>query len=223
MRGPTELALIRHGHTAANGSPGGMRMSGWTDTALSDEGELEAARLARALRHDRGFTAIYTSPLQRARRTAEPICDALRIPVRVDPGLREIFCGQVDGRSVEDVRTHHPDAWARNAQESDEDFSWPGGETYRAFRARCLRSIRRIAARHPGERVLVVTHAGVISQLAGWIRGIGCARWSALRPGNASISTIRWGPRGRAVVRFDERGHLAEVAAARATWLPRAG
>jgi broad specificity phosphatase PhoE len=200
-----------------------MRLSGWTDVPLSAEGALEAALVARALCADAPFGAVYASPLQRARQTAERIRESVRAQLLVEPGLREIHCGDVDGRSVEHVRLHHPAAWARNAGERDEDFRWPGGESYREFRARCLRAARAIASRHRGERVLLVTHAGFISQVLGWIAGVSCARWSSFRPRNASISVIEWS-RGRGeIVTFDEHAHVEQLAPARATLLPRAG
>lgn len=223
LPGPTSFALVRHGHTAANGGPSGMRLSGWTDTPLSHEGEREALRVAERLRDEPPFAALYASPLQRAVRTAERISEALRLPVRLEPGLREIFCGRVDGRSVEHVRAQHADAWSRNAEERHEDFRWPGGESYREYRARCLRTVRWIAARHRCERVLLVTHAGFISQVLGWATGLGCARWSAYRPANASVSRVEWAGGSARVLAFDEREHLAERAGTPATSPPRAG
>jgi broad specificity phosphatase PhoE len=199
-----------------------MRLSGWTDTPLSALGRAEAALAAMALRRAAPFSAIYTSPLQRALHTAQAIHASVGPPVFIEPGLREIRCGQVDGRTVEHVRLHHAGAWDRNAEEVDETFRWPGGESYREFRARCLRAMRTFATRHPGENVLVVTHAGFIGQVLGWIAGVSCARWSAYRPGNASMSTVEW-RRGRgSIVTFDERSHLAHARDA-ATSLPRAG
>jgi broad specificity phosphatase PhoE len=205
---PTRLVLARHGHTAANGSPAGMRMSGWTDTPLSDEGHREAMLLARAMAELRPFAALYTSTLLRARQTAAPIEAALGIEARLCPDLREINCGALDGRSVEHVRRDYPAEWARNEQQVDEGFRWPGGESYREFRARCLRAMGAISARHPGARVLVVTHAGFVSQILGSVGGVSCARWSSFRPGNASLSTVDWDPARRAVVTFDERSHI---------------
>jgi broad specificity phosphatase PhoE len=208
IREPTSFVLVRHGHTAANGGPAGMRMSGWTDTPLSEEGRREARLVAEALRRGPACAALYASPLVRAVDTAGPICAALGLPVRIAPGLREIFCGAVDGLGVEEVRTRYPEAWARNLEERHEGFRWPEGESYRELRARCLRTLRALAARHPGERVLLVTHAGFISQAFGWLEGLSCARWSAYRPANGSLSWVLWGPgRGRGEG-FDERAHL---------------
>ncbi len=209
IRQPTSFVLVRHGHTAANGGPSGMRMSGWTDTPLTEEGRREARLAAEALRRERAFAAIYASPLTRARETAAPICAALGLPLRIEPGLREIFCGTVDGLAVEEVRARHPEAWGRNLEEKHEDFRWPGGESYRELRARCLRTLRALAARHRGERVVVVTHAGFVSQALGWLQGLSCARWSAYRPANGSCSRLLWGPGGHRVEGFDERVHLA--------------
>jgi broad specificity phosphatase PhoE len=219
----TRLVLIRHGHTAANGSPGGMRLSGWTDTPLSAEGEREAALVAEALRDHPPFAALYTSPLRRARHTAIPIEEAIGATAVVAPGLREIHCGQVDGRSVEHVRQHYPAAWLRNAEQADDQFRWPGGESYREFRARSLRAVRAIAARHPGETVAIVTHAGVITQILGWIHGISAARWSAFRPRNASISAVDWSTGLHAILAFDAHAHLETFVPGRATSHRHAG
>jgi bisphosphoglycerate-dependent phosphoglycerate mutase len=83
-------SLSRHGHTPANGSPAGMRMSGWTDTPLSDDGRLEASLVAEALRRHRPLSALYTSPLRRARDTAEAILVAPRTVSRTPGGCVEL-------------------------------------------------------------------------------------------------------------------------------------
>jgi Histidine phosphatase superfamily (branch 1) len=82
-----------------------------------------------------------------------------------------------------------------------------------------LRALCRIAAAHPGQRVVVVTHTGVITQALGALDGTAAARWEANRAGNASLTEVRWpagggpgalaGPGDRGtVVRFDVREHL---------------
>jgi broad specificity phosphatase PhoE len=130
----------------------------------------------------------------------------------LDPDLREIGCGAADGRSVHEVRASYPEHWGRNERQDDDDFRWPGGESYREFRERCLRAVRRIAARHPGACVAVFTHTGVVTQLIGAIRGFPAARWSAYRPKNGSITVIDWdGPAGR-LVSFDECSYVADDA-----------
>lgn len=206
---PTTFVLIRHGSTAHNAPNEQPRLSGVDDVPLSALGRSEASRLAAylAARRER-FAAIYTSPLSRARDTALPLVAAgLGEPVIVED-LREIDCGQLEGLEIEVVKRRHPELWAANLRQDDEDFRWPGGESYRAFRLRCLAAMRQLAARHAGERVAVVTHAGVVSQVIGASTGISAARWELHRPRNTSMTELQWqGETGRLVC-FDGRPHL---------------
>jgi broad specificity phosphatase PhoE len=184
-------------------------MSGWTDTSLSDRGQRQVACLVHRM-SSAPASVLYASPLLRALETARPVAEAVGAELRLEPDLREIHCGDVDGWPVEEVRRCYPDLWEANLRQDDEGFRWPGGETYRELRERSLGALRRIAAAHPGERVLVVTHAGVISQVLGCLHGINPARWECYRPGNCSLTELDWeGETGR-LVSYDDRGHLEE-------------
>jgi alpha-ribazole phosphatase/probable phosphoglycerate mutase len=202
----TTLLLARHPHTAAN-ERGGARLEGWTDAPLSDRGLAEASLLVGRLAGDGGVVAIYSSPLTRAWTVAERLAGR-GIGVACDPDLREIGCGALDGWDVDRVRREHPLLWRRSQAQDDEHFRWPGGESRREFRARCLAAVLRIVRAHPGRRVVAVTHAGVVSQVVGSILGTSCARWDAFRPGNASITTVEFHGRERRVLGFDDRAHL---------------
>jgi alpha-ribazole phosphatase/probable phosphoglycerate mutase len=125
--------------------------------------------------------------------------------------LREVGCGEVDGWSIPQVQERYPDFWKVNLRQDDPDFRWPGGESYREFRGRALAAIRHIAASHPGERVAVVTHAGVICTVIGWLHGTGPAEWEKFRPGNCSVTEVDWAGDCGTVLRFDDRSHLAGV------------
>lgn len=183
-------------------------MSGWTDVPLSPLGHHQTELLAAELSKQLAFAAIYTSPFRRASDTARRLSQAGLGPIRACDSLREINCGTVDGLPIESVRRDYPSWWAANLRQADEDFRWPGGESYREFRRRALSGIRWIAARHPGERVAVVTHAGIISQVVGWLHGLCAARWEPFRPGNASLTTLEWSGNGGWLVSFDQRFHL---------------
>ncbi|WP_437692972.1 histidine phosphatase family protein [Sorangium sp. So ce176] len=204
---PSLLILVRHGRTAGNRAGPGTPMSGWTDTPLDAQGRHEAEALGRRLAAGPAFDAVYASPLSRAIETAQIAAGAWG-PVRPHDGLREISCGDVDGAPMEDVKARHAALWEANLRQDDDDFRWPGGESYRELRARCLAAVCSIAAAHPGQRVLVVTHAGVIGQILGALHGIPPARWEAFRPGNASLTAVSWqGERG-VLLRFGDREHL---------------
>jgi broad specificity phosphatase PhoE len=196
------LVLVRHGHTVMNGGSPDPVMCGWTDLPLTPLGEQQAALLEGTL----GAGVVYTSPLRRARDTARR-CAAGVDPI-ADPALREIGCGRLEGVPIRQVQRDHPEAWARNAAQTDDDFRWPGGESYAELRRRAVGAISAIAARHPAARVAIVTHAGVITQLLGHLTGTRPARWSAFRVGNASLTEVRWaGDRGE-LLAYDVRAHL---------------
>jgi broad specificity phosphatase PhoE len=124
------------------------------------------------------------------------------------PSLAEIDCGELEGLPLADIRERYPDLWLRNEAQEDETFCWPGGETYARFRIRVMTAVRRIAALHEGERVLVVTHAGVVSQILGSIAGQNPARWENFRPGYGSVTEVLWCGNSGHVARFDDCGHL---------------
>lgn len=207
----TKLLLIRHAHTHDNGGSAEPRLSGVTDVPVSTLGRSEIARLAHHLRaSEPPFAAIYSSPLVRARDTAQALVAAGLGALSTVEALREIDCGTYDGAPIAEVQRRIPEAWAANLRQDDELFCWPGGESYRAFRARCLAAVCAIVATHPGERVAVVTHAGVISQILGTLTGASAARWEAHRPGNTAITEIDWQGETGVLVRFDDRTHLRE-------------
>lgn len=198
----TTILLIRHGHTAGNARGPDVRMSGWTDLPLSPEGQFQALALARHLATSGRPSVVYASPLQRAVHTGRAIAGACAAPLVLEAGLREINCGAADGLTLAEVKARYPRAWAANLAQDDADFRWPGGESYRELRARAWCALHAIAVRHPGARIAVVTHAGVITQVLGRIAGESAARWEAMRPRNASVTELLWADPPR-LVRFD--------------------
>jgi alpha-ribazole phosphatase/probable phosphoglycerate mutase len=204
------LVLIRHGHALGNGGSGYPAvLQGRTDSPLSSRGRLEVRSLLAHLRGGPAFTAIYSSPLHRAKDTAAPLSQQGLGSLHLCPALQEIDCGTLDGMPVDEVRRRFPELWARNLRQRDEDFRWPGGESYREFRERCLTILAELASRHSG-RIAVVTHAGVISQVLGAVAGLSPARWEPFRPGHTAITELEWSARP-AVVRFDDRSHLSHL------------
>jgi broad specificity phosphatase PhoE len=155
---------------------------------------------------------VYSSPLQRAVQTAAILAEGLpHATVTLEPDVREIGCGNVDGWPIDRVQERFPCEWATNLRQVDPDFRWPGGESYRELRARVLASFQRMARCYPAQRVVVVTHAGVISQLIGWLRGESPARWEAFRPRNASVTELLWQGERTELVRFDDCGRSDSI------------
>ena len=178
-------------------------MSGWTEDTLDPEGARQLAALAGAIAREVRPTVIFSSPLRRAIQTACAIARRWPVQLRIDDGLGELRCGDADGVQIRDVQRRYETEWVCNLAQSDPDFRWPGGESYREFRARVLHSLRSIADAAQGQRALLVTHAGVISQVLGCIYGRSPAEWEHFRPRNCSLTSVAWNDHAPRVVAFD--------------------
>ena len=184
---PTRLLLIRHAHIDSR-----ARLCGALDVPLSPRGEAQLGTLLASAPRHAPPVALYTSPLGRARRVAAALAGIWNLPPQPSAAVGEIDCGTLEGEPFETLEREHPDLWARNTAQQDDDFRWPGGESYRMFRQRLLAGLSAIAAAHPGARVAVVTHAGVISQVLGTIRGRRPAAWEHDRPDPLTATEVTW-------------------------------
>jgi broad specificity phosphatase PhoE len=144
-------------------------------------------QLAEALR-DLPLVAVYTSPLERAAATVEPIAAAHRLrPIVVDD-LRELDFGEADGVPFEALA---PDL-QRGLLEHPTEVRFPGGESYAELRDRITTACDDIVARHPGAEVAVVSHAGAIrAALATWLSMADGASFR-LDQRYASINIVDW-------------------------------
>jgi broad specificity phosphatase PhoE len=207
MDSPATFLFVRHAAVDCRRDERTL-LCGSYDVPLSEEGHRQVDLLRRRFVLECRLDAVYVSPLRRALETAQATPDYLRHSVRILRSLSEIDCGTVDGLPIEDVRQQYPEAWLENEAQTNEDFSWPGGETYRMFRRRVMRAVKTIARMHMGERVLVITHAGVINQVLGSITGQSAAKWASPRPRHTSITRVVWGNDGASIACFDDCGHL---------------
>src|SRR5712691_169701 len=205
------LVFIRHAEAAEDDCHGHMRLCGWLNVPLTAQGQLEAESLRLVASELGPVESVYTSSLRRAVETASPLAAALGLKPRARAALREISCGWLEGLPVAEIESCYADVWQANLAQTDETFAWPGGETYRAFRARVLRAIRRLAREHMGRTLVIVTHAGVVTQVLGALTGESAARWEVFQAGTASLTEVWWTGDSGVLVRFDDRQHLAAL------------
>ncbi|MFQ1064983.1 histidine phosphatase family protein [Bordetella trematum] len=168
----TEIWFIRHGETDWNHQ---RRLQGWQDIALNATGRAQAARLATRLGNPPAppaFEALYSSDLQRAQHTAEPLAQALALRLRTEPGMRERAYGVLEGLALDDIDRLAPEA-AAAWKSRDPLRELEGGETLGQFQSRILSTVEDLAARHAGQRILVVTHGGALDII--WRRASGVA------------------------------------------------
>ena len=157
----TTLLLARHGETDWNRE---LRIQGSSDVELNDLGRRQAQSLAQELT-DVDLDAVYASDLARARQTAAAVAATHGLEVRFDARLRERSFGSWEGLTREDI--------AELPEGSHHD-----GETDEEVRARVLDAINEIAAAHPGEQVLVVSHGGALNALWHHALGVRVERWA---------------------------------------------
>ncbi len=198
------LVLVRHGEARCNvdGVVGGARGDGSLTARGRDQVRALRDRLARSGEFD-DVSAFYTSTLPRAVETAALLAPALPpglTPVS-DDDLCELRPGAADGLTWDEVAQRYGSlAWREDPRAP---FA-PGGESRLEFFERCARALARLAERHPGQRVLVVSHGGVIEQAMKILYGEDPAARLGLRTDNASVTEIEFdGPRRR-LLRYND-------------------
>ncbi len=202
----TTLYLIRHGETNANVA--GL-WQGSTDSPLNERGLAQARALAqRIAREHLPISVIYSSPLRRARQTAELVAEALGgVPIILDAGLAEYHLGEWEGLSYDQLR-HEKRLWERMAD--DPDFAPPGGESPRQFAMRLLQSFTKIIQQHPGETVAIVGHGGALATTLSLLIDKRGDVWRRYQMLNASLSKLVFDPDPQLEF-FSDISHLERI------------
>lgn len=179
------LMLVRHGETHANID---HVWHGHTDTALTEKGEQQRARLGEYFHNYLPeIHAIYSSPLQRARLTAESIAARQAHPVNTDPRLMEFGAGEYEGKSFDELRN---DLGFIQAVIDDEHHRPPGGETRYEVTQRFVGAVEELRENHRGENLVVVAHGLAIAfALSHWIDR-DASKWVNYMMHNTSVTDI---------------------------------
>lgn len=154
----TRICFVRHGETDWNIE---LRLQGQMDLALNANGEMQASALGRCF-GGLTATALYSSDLLRARQTAQPISEALHLPIIPLRALRERHFGRCEGMTLEEISLHYEED-ARAIERHDPDHASPGGgESRRQHQVRILDCIEHLVREHVGQTIVVVTHGGAL-------------------------------------------------------------
>ena len=204
--------MVRHGESTWNILG---RYQGQTDVPLSQEGRLQAAMLAERLT-GLPFAAVYSSDLSRALETARIVSERLAAPagaggpppVQLDAGLREIDVGLLSGKDASQLRLEHAD-YLEALRADPWATKRPGGESMEDLYARAGTSFQAMRERHPGERVLVFTHGGVVRVAVGLaLGGVPQNAWARLSVTNTSVTRILLMQGGGTLLGFNDSAHL---------------
>ncbi len=191
----TTVYLVRH---AAHDLLGRILTGRMPGVHLGQEGRAQAGWLADRLSAE-PISAVYTSPLERARETAEPIASLCGVAAQTDERLTDIEFGDWSGRSFEELG--RDPRWAEwNASRST--ARPPGGETMLDVQARAVGAIGCVVAAHPQTGAVVVSHADVIKAVLAHYLGLALDGIGRFEISPASISTVAiggWGAKVHAV------------------------
>lgn len=206
-RGQTDLYLVRHGQTAGNVN---RLFIGATDIPLDEIGERQAIELGQRFT-DIELDAIVTSPLQRARRTAEAIGDVRGLSPIVVPGLSEMNFGGAEGLSFQQVVEQFPELRDDLTSIANLDLTFPGGESRRGFAERISAAFLGILERYEGKRVAAVAHGGVIGTLYAQLHHDPDPDMARYAVANCSIGHLVVTPDHTRIELWNDVTHLTEV------------
>jgi len=193
-----EIVLVRHG------LPLRVELeTGIADPELAAEGHEQAAKMAAYLGVE-DVEAVYVSPLRRALETARPLCKVLGLEAVVSEGVAEFDRNSREYVPVEELRATNDPRWEKLLR-----GEWDGvDEDPSIFKARVVETVEDMITRHPGGRVVVVCHGGVINQYLAHVLGIE-THIGFFYPKYTSIHRVMAARSGqRSIVSINEASHL---------------
>jgi broad specificity phosphatase PhoE len=193
--------LLRHGEHGLLGRVLAGRMPG---VGMTERGRAEITSQAERLAAEK-IAAIYASPLQRTRESAEIVAARLGLPIEFRDDLIELDFGEWTGATFDSIRAD-PRWQAWSTQRSLAAI--PGGESMRAVQQRVVAALLELNERHLHETVVLVSHGDVIRSVLLFALGMPLDFYNRIEIGQASISTINIGASGIRVPTLGERPRL---------------
>jgi probable phosphoglycerate mutase len=203
----TTILLVRHGATATTGSVLPGRAPG---LHLSERGVIQAQAVAARIGElTKKPVAIYVSPLERARETAAPIASTLKLRPVVERGLLECDFGAWTGKKLSLLSRK---AEWKNVQHSPSTFRFPQGESFAEMQQRVWATLERLAAKHRGRCIVVVSHADTIKAAVTFAQGVPLDLFQRTVISTCSVSAIGFTGSGPVVLCVNSTTSLKDLA-----------
>lgn len=184
----TQIYLVRHGQTEWNLQG---RWQGQMDSNLTALGLSQAKAVAARLKHLQ-FDALYSSDLGRTYKTAKEIAAITGHEIVKDERLRERRGGIMEGNTLDEAKAKFPEHFEVELHERDADFTFPGGESELELRDRAMDALTALAQRHPGERIVAVSHGAILNTFLRYVLGTQPTSWR-FRLNNCGLSVVTYG------------------------------
>ncbi len=202
----THILLVRH---AVNDFVKTGKLAGWTpEVHLNDEGKAQAEALGKRLA-DAPIQRLYASPLERTMETAEAIRQHHpKLQIVQNTEIGEVRYGDWEGLEINALR--HRKMW-HVVQETPSRAYFPNGETMRGVQTRAVNEIERLAAAHPRELVVVVSHADLIKMIVAHYLGMHLDNFQRIVISPASISSLSLGYGRPYVATMNDVAHITQM------------
>jgi len=192
--------MVRHGQTPTTGTTLPGRAKG---LHLAETGIAQANAAASRIAALKKVSAVYASPLERTRETAKPIAAASGLKVQIERGLLECDFGDWTGKRLSALRKL-PE-WT-TVQRYPSGFTFPNGESLAAMQTRMVDTIGTLVERHPGQTIVVVSHADPIKAAVAQALGTHLDLFQRIVISPCSISAIMYSASGPAVLAVNSTG-----------------
>jgi probable phosphoglycerate mutase len=202
----TTILLVRHGATATTGTVLPGRAPG-LHLAVHGTAQAEAAAL-RLGQLTKKPVALYVSPLERARETAAPIAKALQLRPVIERGLLECDFGSWTGKKLSFLSKK---AEWKTVQHSPSTFRFPDGESFSEMQQRIWATLEKLATRHRGRTVVVVSHADPIKAAVTYAQGVPLDLFQRTVISTCSVSAIGFTGAGPVVLTVNSTASLTEL------------
>jgi len=200
----TRLVLARHAVTAQTGPLLSGRQPG---IALSEEGRGQATALGERLA-TLPVAAVYASPIERTTETAQAVARHHQLAVRALDGVLEADYGEWTGQKLADLAK--TDLW-KVVQRAPSRASFPGGESLTAMQTRMVRALEGVVADHPGELVVVVSHADPIKAAIAHYTGVHLDLFQRIVVAPASVTAFVFSGAGVTLLKCNDTGTLDDL------------
>ncbi|ACK66790.1 Phosphoglycerate mutase [Rippkaea orientalis PCC 8801] len=199
-----KIYFLRHGETTASQTG---TYCGRLDIDLTSEGLAMAEEFAKSYQ-DLPWKAVYCSPFKRTMATAQPLCDRLGMEMQLRPGLKELYYGEWEGKTPEEVNHEFHDDYVRWL--ADPGWNAPnGGERGIDIARRSSEVIEEIEHTYESGNVLVVSHKATIRIMLCSLLGIDVGRYrDRIGMPVASVSIVELAQHGPFVHIMGDRSHL---------------
>ncbi|MBI1313559.1 hypothetical protein GC176_19890 [bacterium] len=204
----TVLYLIRHGATPSNEEKPQRLQGAGVDSSLSLRGELQARQVAEFL-STIALDAVFSSPLKRARETAQQIANRQNLDVAIVADIQEVNVGRWERLDWETIRREFPVEYERFMDDSA-THGYPGGESYNDVAQRISPVFEHLLADHVGKQIAVVAHSVVNRTWLATLLGVPLRDAKELPQDNCCVNVIRYRNGQTKLLTLNSQFHISE-------------